>query len=569
MTTCSRHAGARAAWRCENCQRTLCPDCAAHSGLANSSAVLCVHCGGLAQQLMVPRQRRPYWQMLPTFLKAIFSLEGVVQILAVSVAMVLSGMIPLIGPPLSKLIFISYYFRVILQAAYGAERLPEPSDFTDFSELFGPMLRFFMASLLIWLPALIYIVLSVGLSDFNIKNVSGTVIFLLVTVGVLYFPAAVIVAAISDSALAVITPAITVRMILRFPGEYFLTVAVWGFLNVLDGFLWINLMIWGNTFHIPIFVPIIVNMVGLLIPLLTGFILGRLIYQNAEHFKLLGKQDMTDLEWPDATPRGERPTQAEAATSRVAALVPPTPLDLPPPGDDLELGGPPEASAPALVEPLDLPDDDLEFDPTSLGKSASPAVDLPAPSDLPSPDVDPAVAGDGPGLVDHSPLDLEDEPRATVATGASADEADAAPGQDSEEAAPAEADAPPRRETMEEKLQRALRGDQSTQALKAYKAIRGAGIHPALPVSMELRLAGILEKVGQYEEAVITSQRAAKADMKGPFAARAIFTAARLMSEKLGNPKRGKELYQFVADNFPQDELSMYATDAIRKLERS
>ena len=101
------------------------------------------------------------------------------------------------------------------------------------------------------------------------------------------------------------------------------------------------------------------------------------------------------------------------------------------------------------------------------------------------------------------------------------------------------------------------------------KAIRGAGIHPALPVRLELRLAGFLEQVGQYEEAVISCQRAAKDKMEGPFAARAIFTAARLLSEKLGNPARGVELYRHVSDNFPQDELSMYAADAVRKLERS
>ena len=573
MTHCSRHAGQRAAWRCENCQRTLCPDCAARSGLANTTAVLCVHCGGLAQTLMAPRPRRPYWQMFPTFLKAIFSLEGGVQILALAIAMIIAGLIPLVGPLLSKFIFISYYFRVIMQSAHGAERLPEPSDFTDVSDLLGPVFRFFLASLLIWVPALLYVLMTVGLTDFNFKDVSGAVIFLLVAVGVIYFPAAIIVAAISDSALAVINPAITVRMILRFPSEYLLTVAVWGALNVLDGFIWINLMVWGNKLHIPIFVPILVNMIGLIVPIFTGFILGRLIYQNAQHFKLLGKKDMQDPEWPDAMPRGSRPTQAEAVAQRQAG---PSGIDLPPPSDDLEsaplgVDGPPEASAPAPVTPLDLPDDELEFDPTSLGQPAAPSLDLPPP-DQGSPAMDPAVAGDGPAL-DLPSLDLGDVPAAAAATLAAANTAgegeQTGAKADADEGASPGAGEAPKHETMEEKLRRALREDNSVDALKAYKAIRSAGIHPALPVRLELRLAGFLEKVGQYEEAVIACQRAAKDEMKGPFAARAIFTAARLLSEKLGNPTRGVELYRHVADNFPQDELSMYAADAVRKLERS
>ncbi len=38
------------------------------------------------------------------------------------------------------------------------------------------------------------------------------------------------------------------------------------------------------------------------------------------------------------------------------------------------------------------------------------------------------------------------------------------------------------------------------------------------------------------------------------------------MAEHLGNTARAKQLYQHVAENFPQDELSMYAADALRKL---
>ena len=526
MTRCSKHAGKRAGWRCESCQQNLCPDCAAHSGLTNTSAVLCVHCGGLAQRLMVAKPRRPYWEMLPTFIKAIFSLEGVLQILAVSVAIILTNLIPFVGGVISKFIFISYYFRVILQAAHGAERLPEPTDFTDISDIIGPMLRFFMASLMIWLPAALYIGFTVGISGFSLKALSGGVVLLLVIAGVLYFPAAIIVAAISDSALAVINPAITVRMILRFPGEYLLTVAVWGLLNVLDGFIWFNLLIWGSKFHIPIFVPILVTMIGMIIPVFTGFILGRLIYQNAEHFKLLGKDDLHEPELPDAMPRGTREADAAAA---VAPLDTAAALDLPPPDDDLEYGGG-FASAPAPaahVEPLDLPegDEDLEFDPTSQAAPSEPTLDLPAPD--------------------------SDEP-----DGDEEDDRDEDGGEPEE----------PKHQTADERLRAALRGDRRTEAIKTYQAIRKAGVHPDLTVRDELRLSGYLEQIGQFEEAVIACQRAAKVDMEGPFAPRAFFTAARLMAEHLDNPVRAKQLYQHVADNFPQDELSMYAADALRKL---
>ena len=564
MTTCSQHAGARAAWRCENCRRSLCPDCAAHSGLVNTNAVLCVHCGGLAQKLMVPRPRKPYWQMFPVFLKAIFSLEGAIQILAVAVVMVLLGMIPLLGPLLSRCIFIGYYFRVIMQATYGAERLPEPGDFTDIGDLLGPVFRFFLASLVIWLPAVLYVFLVArGQSDFQLRDLSGTVIFLLISVGVLYFPAAVIIAAISDSALSVINPVVTVRMIMRFPGEYLLTVAIWGFLNVLDGLLWFKLVLWSNTLHIPIFVPILVTMVGLVIPIFTAFIMGRLIYQNAEHFQLLGKEDMEDPEWPDATPCG---TRSGGGPNTQPGPAGPGGPGLPWPDDDQESAphGPGDPLPAAAPEPIDLPDDELEFDPMNLGGQAGPAIDLPPPDRITPGEVDPAVAGDGPGL-DLPPLDLEEVPATSAAA---AEDAEPAGEPDSPPAAPPAEDALPAHQTMEERLQAAVRDDRPANALKAYQAIRRAGIHPGLPPRLDIRLAGFLEKVGQHEEAVISCQRAAKADMKGPFAARAIFTAARLLADKLDNADRALELYRYVVDNFPQDELSMYAADAVTKLER-
>ena len=519
--------------------------------------------------------------MFPAFARAIFSLEGMLQFFAIAIALYAAGWLPLVGGILSKFIFISYYFKVILHSALGSETLPEPAEFTDFGAIFGPVFRFFLATTLIWLPALLYVIFVVGVAGFDIKQVSPPILVLLVGIGVVYFPAAIIVAAISDSTLAMLNPMITMQMILRFPGQYLLTVAVWGVLNIIDGALMILLFGISRAFYVPVLTPVLLSMVGLIIPIFTAFILGRLIHQNAEHFKMLGKEDFEEPEWPDALPRGKRSAEAAASASVTATARPAAvrAVDLPAPDDDLEfnpLGNQPDPSEaqPAIpVDGLELPDDDeLEFDPTEIQQTRHSAVDSV---------VDPAVAGGDPDPeMDLSPLELDDVAPAP----APAPEAESAPEALSQAGAAgvaaavavgdtgdggAEEPAGSGIDQHQEGLRSALQADHGEQALAAYHALRAQGMHPELPVRLELRLAGFLEKSGSYEEAVISAQRAASMEMNGPFAPRAIFTAARLLAEKLGNTARAMELYRYVADNFPQDELSMYAADALRKLERS
>jgi TolA-binding protein len=76
----------------------------------------------------------------------------------------------------------------------------------------------------------------------------------------------------------------------------------------------------------------------------------------------------------------------------------------------------------------------------------------------------------------------------------------------------------------------------------------------------------VLERANELEEAVRACQRTAKSDMKGAFAPKAIFTAARIMADRAGNAAGARAMYQFLVEKFPGDELAARAREALDRL---
>jgi tetratricopeptide (TPR) repeat protein len=112
----------------------------------------------------------------------------------------------------------------------------------------------------------------------------------------------------------------------------------------------------------------------------------------------------------------------------------------------------------------------------------------------------------------------------------------------------------------------ALEHNDFPRALDAFRAGRHAGKYPDLEPRHELRLATFLDNVGEADEAVKACQRAFKTDPKGPFAARAIYTAARLTFEKLRDKPKAVALYGFFLKQFPTDELAVRAETELRRI---
>lgn len=439
----------------------MCPGCAAEDSVHGAKIVRCATCGGVAEVLMVRKQIVPYWGMFGEFLKAIFSLEGLLQFLGLAVILYLVGRIPLVGGILYGGVWVSYYFLIITKASTGTTRLPRPADFTDFvDDMVLPLVRFILATLILVIPTYLYVRSQVGFAHLFMnprEALADPVLLLIIALSVIYFPAAIITAAITRSTIAMLNPMVILGIIMRIPGHYFLTVLVWGIMNVAD--LWLMGLLTPvlARFYVPLLIPIVFTAVGLIIPILTAFVLGWLIYQNGEVLGFTQGRELMVPEVPGATPRGTLPAPQEPRVESTLEPVEPISLE------------------PVPLEPEDHPD---------------PARVL----------EDSLKSGDNPG------------------------------------------------------------------AMEAYQKLQAAGLKPELPPELELRLANILEREGLSLDAAHACRRAADRDLQGPLATRAIFTAARLLVERVGEVEQGKTMYRYLVENYPDDPLSERAKEMLRRL---
>lgn len=443
-TRCSSHPQERAAWRCTACARALCPDCAGSkiiqplASTRNAEVIICLACNNLSLPIMKPRELTPWWIAVVPFTRHLFTGAGLTQLLAVSI---LISFFTLFRPILGFLVMVSYVFQVIRSASNGSEKLPEPADFEGWSDLILPVFRLGAALSLIWAPALFYIVYGIGLRELwdDPTLINDPMLYAILAFGSLYVPAAIIAAAVAQSVLAVINPLITIRMIARIPGQYALTFLVSVVLLFAHAVTSAGFELVFS--YIPLVGFLFAGFCQMFIPVIGGFILGRLIFQNADHFGVFGLHEREVPEWPGARPSGS----AEGAPLPVGARA-----------------------------PIEVPELDV--------------------------------------------------------------------------------------------LEESLRRGDDRRALEAFREKSAGGAYPLLEPRWELRMATILERAGDAKEAARACERAAKNDLHGPLAPRAIFTAARILVERAGEPVEGVKLYEYLIAHYPNDDFAMRAQDALRKI---
>jgi|GEM_PF-3698074 hypothetical protein len=256
------------------------------------------------------------------------------QLGLLSVALVLLRSLPIFGKFLSTALFIVYYFRVVREAAFGSTRLPSNDGSDDvgapdlsflaylirggmgpwgFLVLLRPVVNFALAGWLIWLPAISYILLS----NDPVSALVSPLAWLFLCAGIVYYPAAIIVASFTESTFAMLNPKITLRMIFRIPGHYLLTVLFTVGIGAIEYFAYAALSGMGAALHVPVLSPLLYQFLAMVLPILGALIFGRLVYQNAEHFDIFLESELWQDEWPGAVPVGVyvAPEETTAAAS--------------------------------------------------------------------------------------------------------------------------------------------------------------------------------------------------------------------------------------------------------------
>ena len=270
---------------------------------------VCVHCGGLAAQLTRRRRIKDFLSALPIFVKSFFTMDGVASLVGLGVFSYVFGSFGGLLAMIAWAVVVTYVFSVIRAASQGSERLPEPADFTDLFSLVFPVIRFILALSYLWLPATLYISYVVTWQsvywDGPMQLFTDPVLLTLVIAGIVYFPIAVVVAAISDSMLAVLDLRIGFRIIARLPLQYAGAVATCAVFLVIGGIyrLWAGIAV--ALIPVPFIPAIVAESTGVVFTLIPAWILGRFIYQNHEHFGIMLAGADEEPEWPDAVPRGQ------------------------------------------------------------------------------------------------------------------------------------------------------------------------------------------------------------------------------------------------------------------------
>ena len=582
MDYCSQHPSAQAGWKCSSCERLLCPECAATDVLHRSNIVRCTQCGNVAREVMVPRDVRPYWVILPELLSGIFRPFSLLMLAGLVLMMGVASFVPIIGGLLRTGIFAGYLFLVIRRASGGVTSLPGGGDFSNVvDDIFLPAVRFILATAIIWIPSIAYITFKLmrGGNQDPAALFFDPVFLLILAASVAYLPGAIIVAAISESTFAAFNPANVLAIVTRVPSQYSLTAAIcavaylvrWGIMAV------VSLMVGG----IPFLGWLIVTYVGIFIPMFLALILGRLIFQNSAAFGLTIKGDDVQPAMPDARPRGSVPAdRIQAREQGYSRTVTP-----PPAAVELSAADPAMEPRPAFTQGYSPPPEAVELSPDPLAgpppDGASFADDEYIPQEVvlptaPQPAPAPEVPGDRSPLpsahesiagdIDNSSIAgaMYDPGRETSAAIAAITAAGLTPFQ--KKSGPLSLNDNVQLADPMEPLRAALDRNDEAGSVQAYHRLMGDGVTPDLEPPLELRLTQFLGNANLYSDAVLSCRRAAGKQPDGPMAPAATFTAARLMAEKLQQPEQAKALLQFMLDNYPDSPLCNHARQLLQQM---
>jgi hypothetical protein len=241
---------------------------------------------------------------------------------------------------LSAGVFWGSLFAIVRASARGEKDVPIP----DFSEFFrdwlAPALRGFVASSVMWLPLVSYLVLSGGWDVFQqldrlvmdpmfyltgkFPSVPGETLLRDPVAWVLglacfaYLPMALMLAATGASVPTLLNPVTAVRGLLRFGRDY--AVAMGALLVLGLVFLVVQLITSGiRSVPLPLFARWLAESLECLVPFIMAHVLGLLVYTRGDVLGYGAPSDYLTPVLPDAAPRTS--LRAEDAVSPVATIA--------------------------------------------------------------------------------------------------------------------------------------------------------------------------------------------------------------------------------------------------------
>jgi hypothetical protein len=298
-STCQRHPGVTAGWRCCGCGAALCGGCATLRRLgATAVMTVCCACGDRAQRLTRPRAARPFTGWLRGLHRFPLGREVLPSLLALALlrALMSYGLFGPIGALLSAGSFWAYLFYIVRTSASGKTWLGVP-DFRDVQEdLAGPAIKGAAATALIWGPALLYGLWIRGwsLPELGAGLLHDPVLWALVVIGAAYAPMAIIAAATDVGLAGMLNPLRIVGYIRRVGPDYAVATAVLAALALAQVSVTLTIVHWLGRLPLPLVSRILAEGAALYLPFMMARVLGQLLHVHGDALDWGSPEDYAD-----------------------------------------------------------------------------------------------------------------------------------------------------------------------------------------------------------------------------------------------------------------------------------
>jgi hypothetical protein len=282
-----------------------------------------------------------------------FSGSGLLSMVALGLFMFLVGKV--VGF-LAIAAFWAYVFFLIRNSAEGAHRLGVPDFRNVIDDLVNPAVRGILGTVLVWVPAIVYLVKGSGLSfeeALSFEALKDPWLLAMLAFGMIYAPMALMAAATEMGVLDMLNPLLIFTYIKRVGWDYFIAVFALCLVTPVD----ILVMFLTAPLHDAIPIPVLggwlATTLNLYPSIVMAHILGLVLHV---HGYALDWGDRDKYEEPvlaGMVPRGSIPAQAAAAPIVI--------------GDN---AGPPLLDIPFPLAPLDTNDGSTQYTPGFQGPAA-------------------------------------------------------------------------------------------------------------------------------------------------------------------------------------------------------
>lgn len=214
---CVSHAASKATRQCTSCQRPFCGLCVKQLTVGERVLDLCPVCK--APLGPITQRQRPA-PALADLLTRPLCVEGLITAGALGWLAAAFGWMPGIGAFVNFACYaalVAYYFQIIAHVGDGKPGLPGPSDaLHDMAEMWRQTLRGWICVFAATLP---FVVWNFILHDGD-QLASPPIAFLLLALGLLYLPAAIVCVVLTDSTYGALYPIAWVQVVKRAPASY-------------------------------------------------------------------------------------------------------------------------------------------------------------------------------------------------------------------------------------------------------------------------------------------------------------------------------------------------------------